>query len=160
MGLGRTMPSAASTAGTEQYREPKVEELKRELAEARRREAATAEVLRVIGTSATNVQPVFDTIVRSAVTLCNGLFSGLFQFDGELVHLVAQHNWPPEALEEAHRVVPAPPNRLITGRAILKRAVVHVPDVELDPEFHHAALPRLIGWRSGFSSRCCAMALP
>ena len=115
MGLGRTMPSAASTAGTEQYREPKVEELKRELAEARRREAATAEVLRVIGTSATNVQPVFDTIVRSAVTLCNGLFSGLFQFDGELVHLVAQHNWPPEALEEAHRVVPAPPNRLITG---------------------------------------------
>ena len=125
------------------------EELRRELAEARRREAATAEVLRVISTSATNVQPVFDTIVRSAVILCNGLFSGLFQFDGELVHLVAQHNWPPEALEEAHRVVPAPPNRLITGRAILKRAVVHVPDVELDPELQHAALPRLIGWRSG-----------
>jgi signal transduction histidine kinase len=145
------MQSEVSTGGTEQYREPTVEELKRELAEARRREAATAEVLRVISTSATNVQPVFDTIVRSAVTLCNGLFSGLFQFDGELVHLVAQHNWTPEALEEAHRIFPAPPNtnRLITGRTILKRAVVHVPDIELDPELQHAALPRLIGWRSG-----------
>ena len=105
------MSSEASTGGTEQYREPTVEELKRELAEARRREAATAKVLRVISTSAANVQPVFDTIVRSAVTLCNGRFSGLFQFDGELVHLVAQHHFPPEALEEAHRIFPAPPNR-------------------------------------------------
>src|SRR5262245_40445849 len=141
------MSSEASTGGTERYREPTVEELRRELAEARRREAATAEVLRVISTSAADVQPVFDTIVRSAVTLCNGGFSGLFQFDGELVHLVAQHNWSPEALEEAIRIFPAPPNRVIAGCAILKRAVVHVPDVELDPELQHAALPRAIGWR-------------
>src|SRR5262245_7375897 len=85
-----TMPFEASTGGTEQCREPTVEDLRRELAEARRREAATAEVLRVISTSATNAHTVFAPIVRSAATLCNGLFSGLFQFDGKLVHLVAQ----------------------------------------------------------------------
>src|SRR5262245_9243059 len=142
--LDLVMPSETSTACADQS----VEELRRELAEARRREAATAEVLRVICTSATNVQTVFATIVRSAVTLCNGLFSGLFHFDGELVHLVAHHNWSPEALEKAHRIFPAPPNRTSTGRAILERAIVHIPDVELDPD-RHRSLPRAIGWRSG-----------
>jgi len=143
------MPFETSTGGTEQCREPTVEDLRRELAEARRREVATAEVLRVISTSATNAHTVFATIVRSAVTLCNGLFSGLFQFDGKLVHLVAQHNWSPEALDEAHRIFPAPPNRIIAARAILKGTVVHIPDVELDPDRHQHSLPRAIGWRSG-----------
>src|SRR5439155_13935198 len=71
-------------------------------------------------------------------------------FDGELLHLVAQHNYTPEALETAHRVFPARPTRaLFTGRTILERAVVHIPDNEIDPEFQHQALSRAIGWRSG-----------
>ena len=111
---------------------------------------ATGEILRVISSSPTDVQPVFDTIVRSAVQLCDGLFSALFQFDGELIHQVAQHNYAPAGLEEAQRIYPARPVRaLLTGRAILERAVVHVPDVELDPEFQHKVLSRAVGWRSG-----------
>src|SRR5437667_5752256 len=93
------------------------EALKRE-AEAQKREAealeqqmATAEILRVISSSPTDVQPVFDTIVRSAVRLCDGLFSGLYRFDGELIHFVAHHNHTPEALEEARRIYPARPTR-------------------------------------------------
>ncbi|MEK7387365.1 MAG: GAF domain-containing protein, partial [candidate division NC10 bacterium] len=82
--------------------------------------------------------------------LCDGLFSALHPFDGELIHLVAQHNFTPEALEAAHRVFPARPSRgLGSGRAILERAVVHIPDHELDPEFQHQALTRVVGWRSG-----------
>jgi two-component system NtrC family sensor kinase len=100
------MPSEVSTAGADQERGCTVEELERELKHARRREAATAEVLRVIGGSPADVQPVFDTIVRNAVRLCDGVFSSLFQFDGELLHFVAQHNYTPEALEEARRVYP------------------------------------------------------
>src|SRR5262245_12951023 len=34
-------------------------------------------------------------------------------------------------------------------RAILKGTVVHIPDVELDPDRHQHSLPRAIGWRSG-----------
>ena len=119
--------------------------------EARNRDlTATSEILRVISSSPTDVQPVFDTIVRSAVRLCDGLFSALFQFDGELIHQVAQHNFTPEALEEVHRVYPARPTRAHgSGRAILERAVVHIPDVELDPEYQHQRLSRAIGFRSG-----------
>src|SRR5207302_5594275 len=90
----------------------------REVTEALEQQTATSEILRVISQSQTDVQPVFDTIVRSAVKLCDGLFSSLFRFDGELIHLIAQHNFTLEALEAAHRVYPAPPTRaLLTGRA-------------------------------------------
>ena len=41
----------------------------RELADAREQQAATSEILRVISSSPTDVQPVFETIVRSAVRL-------------------------------------------------------------------------------------------
>jgi GAF domain-containing protein len=82
--------------------------------------------------------------------LCDGLFSGLFQFDGELIHHVAHYNFTPEALDAARRRYPSRPTRtLMPGRAILERAVVHIPDVEGDPEYRHQALSRAIGWRSG-----------
>src|SRR4029453_9267719 len=111
---------------------------------------ATGEIRRVRSRSQTDVQPVFDTIVQSAVRLCAGLFGALFQFDGELLHMVAHHNYTPEALEAAHRVYPARPSRDHGSvRAIVERAVVHIPDVELDPEHQHRELRRALGQRSG-----------
>ena len=131
--------------------EREAEGLKRE-AVAKEQLAATAEILRVISRSQTDVQPVFDTIAASAVRLCDGLFSALFRFDGELMHQVAQHNYTPEALEAARRVFPARPTRALrAARAILDRAVVHVPDAELDAEFQDPALGRAIGYRSVLS---------
>jgi len=111
---------------------------------------ATGEILRVISGSPTDVQPVFDTIVRSAVRLSGGLFGALFRFDRELLHLVAHHNYSREALEEVRRVFPTHPTRAFgAGRAILDRALVQIPDVELDPEYQQHAVSRAIGWRSG-----------
>src|SRR6266478_2124439 len=52
----------------------------REVTEALDQKTATSEILGVISSSPTDVQPVFDTIVRSAVRLCDGLFSALYQF--------------------------------------------------------------------------------
>src|SRR5262249_27676159 len=128
----------------------RVAESERELAKAQRREAATAEILRVISRSRSDVQLVFETIVKSAVSLCDGLFSGVYRFDGELVHHVAHHNYTTEALEEVRRKFPARPARDFgTGRAILERAVIHIPDVEIDPEYRNRPLSRAIGMRSG-----------
>src|SRR5207245_450488 len=94
-----------------------------QVTEALEQQTATSEILRVISRSQTDVQPVFDTIVKSAVRLCDGLFSALFRFDGELLHRVAQHNFTPEALEASDRVFPVRPTRALgAGRAILERA--------------------------------------
>ena len=121
-----------------------------QITEALEQQTATSEILRVISRSQTDVQPVLDTIVRNAVRLCDGLFSALLQFDGELIHSVAHHNYTPEALEELHRLFPARPTRdLWVGRAILDRAVIHIPDVEAEPEYQHQTLSRAIGYRSG-----------
>jgi signal transduction histidine kinase len=119
--------------------------------ESRNRDlTATSEILQVISTSPTDTQPVFDTIVESAVRLCDGLFGTLWRFDGELIHQVAQHNYSPEALEEMRRIYPCRPSRAHgSARTILERAVVHIPDVEADPEFQIRALSRAVGWRSG-----------
>src|SRR5262245_44042876 len=71
-----------------QQRNAALAEAHAQVTEALDQQTATAEILRVISQSPTDVQPVFDTIVRSAVRLCDGLFSALFQFDGELLHEV------------------------------------------------------------------------
>jgi PAS domain S-box-containing protein len=122
----------------------------RDLTETLDQQTATGEILRVISQSQTDVQPVFDTIVRSAVRLCDGLFSALFRFDGELIHQVAQHNFTPEALEGVRRIYPARPSRAHgSARAILERAVVHIPDVTGDADYLHQELTRAVGFRSG-----------
>ena len=122
----------------------------RALTESLEQQTATGEILRVISSSPTDVQPVFDTIVRSVVRLCDGLFSALFRYDGDLIHQVAQHNFTEEGLEEVRRIYPVRPTRDHgSGRTILKRAVVHIPDVEQDPEYRHRGLTRAVGMRSG-----------
>jgi GAF domain-containing protein/anti-sigma regulatory factor (Ser/Thr protein kinase) len=142
------MASEVPTAGAQQDLPRRVAELERELADARDQQTAAAEILRLIQSSPHHVQPVFDTIVRSAVKLCGGLFSALYRFDGALIHQVAQHNRDLEAFEQVRGAYPRPPTRdRGSGRAILDRAVVHIPDVELDTEYDSIA--PVIGWRSG-----------
>ena len=54
----------------------------RELTEALEQQTATSEILRVISSSPTDLQPVFDAIVQSAVRLCEANSGGVFRFDG------------------------------------------------------------------------------
>jgi GAF domain-containing protein/anti-sigma regulatory factor (Ser/Thr protein kinase) len=123
-----------------------------QVSEALEQQTATSEILRVISRSQTDVQPVFDTIVKSAARLCDGVFGTLVRFDGELLRLVATHNFTPTALDVAHRIWPAAPSRAtVMGRAVLERSVIHVPDVELDREYGHPELPRAAGWRSALA---------
>jgi GAF domain-containing protein len=109
--------------------------------EARNRDlVATSEILQVISRSPTDAQPVFETIIRSAVGLCEAARGNVYRFDGRLIHHVAQHGMTPEQLEASRRDFPRPPSRgSATGRAILTRAVVHI-DIAKDPEYELGAV--------------------
>jgi two-component system NtrC family sensor kinase len=112
---------------------------------------ASGEILRVISNSPTDVQPVFDTIVWSAVRLCDGVIGAVNTFDGELTHCVAVHNYTPEALAAVQRMYPMRPSRQqLSGRAILSRTIVHVPDVLSDPEYA-PDIALAGGWRGGLA---------
>ena len=50
-------------------------------------QSANLDVLRAMSASPSDPQPVFDLIVRSSRDLCGGTGAGLFEYDGELVHL-------------------------------------------------------------------------
>ena len=134
---------AASLKESYESLEQKVEARTRELADANRgltealeQQTATSEILRVISSSPTDVQPVFDAIVRSAVRLCDGLYGTAHGFDGEMVDLAAHYNCTPEVLKTLRERFPMRPDRrMMSGRAILTRDVVLVEDVLTDPEY-------------------------
>ncbi len=114
-----------------------------ETREALERQTATAEILRVISSSPTDVQPTFDAIAAAATTLSGATAGGVFRFDGSLIHFVAHHGWTAAELDAVRGVFPLPPGRgSITARAILTRAVAHVADLAADPEFEHMSLSK------------------
>jgi PAS domain S-box-containing protein len=121
----------------------------RDLTETLEQQTATAEILRVISSSPTDVQPVFDAIADSAARLCEAHFCHLFRFDGELLHFVAQHGLSPEGVEAVRRGYPMAPGRgSAAARAVLSGLIEHIPDVHTDPDYGHAAIARAATFRS------------
>jgi hypothetical protein len=64
----------------------------RALTETLEQQTATGEILRVISSSPTDVQPVFATIARNARRLCEADSAAVFTYDGELIHLESLAN--------------------------------------------------------------------
>jgi signal transduction histidine kinase len=107
----------------------------RELIQALEQQTATSEILRVISRSPTDVQPVFETIAHSVARLCDGIFTGVLRLDSEHLHLVAHYGFTPEALAEYQRIYPLSLTRdNVSTRAVVDRAVVHVPDIDAAPD--------------------------
>jgi two-component system, NtrC family, sensor kinase len=102
--------------------------------EARNRDlTATSEILQVIASSPTDVQPVFDTIMRSVVRLCGAKFCVAYRYDGERLHMIAHDNLNPETLASLNARYPQPPSReTATGISTLERRIVHIPDSTID----------------------------
>src|SRR5262249_60686336 len=95
-----------------------------------------AEILRVISSSPTNVQPVFDAIVRSAARLCQATFStvGLFA-DGQL-SLGSVEGVDPAGIAALRRTWPRPADRsTATGRAGLEGRLVQIADASSDSTY-------------------------
>ena len=143
-GLGSTRTKARTDVDSLRAANAELEE---KLAEALEQQAATSEILRVISTSPTDVQPVFETIVRNAVSLCGSLFANVFRFDGELLHFAAGHNVGPSYVELLRAKYPMRPDpSQVSGRVLLTKSVVRLEDVLADPDYDQR-FPQAMGWR-------------
>src|SRR5262245_41764063 len=127
------------------------ESLKREK-EGQEQQTATAEILRVISSSPSDIQPVFEAIVQNAVKLCEGLFGTVLRLDGDRLHLAAHHNLSPAGLQAYREHYPVVVNlrETVASGAILDRRVVQVIDSN-DPAvpLRSVAMARATSFRGG-----------
>ena len=91
--------------------------------------AATSEILRVIASSPTDIQPVFDAVAETAVRLCESSDAEIFRRDGDRLLLVAHHGPIPS------RTLAVPLVRgTFNGRTVLDGRTFHVADLQSETD--------------------------
>jgi GAF domain-containing protein len=110
-----------------------------DLTEALEQQTATADVLEVISRSAFDLQAVFETVAESSVRLCGADRAFIFRFDGEFLRMVVAHNSSKEFAEWVATHPIRPGRHSGSARAALERRTIHIPDVQVDPEFTYGA---------------------
>jgi GAF domain-containing protein len=108
-----------------------------ELRVALEQQTATSELLKVIGRSTFDLQPVFETLAENAVRLCEAERAILFRHDSQLLRVAAHKNASPEMMAFAERNPIAPGRHSVVARAALERRTVHVQDVRADAEYSY-----------------------
>ena len=116
----------------------------RELTESLEQQTATSEVLQVISSSPGDLQPVFETMLHSAVRICDAKFGNIFRWEGDALHLVATHNIPPAFAEVRRRspFSPGPENPI--GRMVATKAVVQVADLAAEQRYIDRRDPAIV----------------
>jgi GAF domain-containing protein len=115
-----------------------VQQRTQELTESLEHQTATSEVLRVISSSAGDLQPVFERVLDNATRLCNAKFGNLFLLRGDEFQYVASHGVPsafterikqqPRGTLREHQYTPL-------ARVARTKKVVHVADLAEDESY-------------------------
>jgi signal transduction histidine kinase len=110
-------------------REPRAN-LEKKLAEALEQQTATAEILRIISTSPTDLRTALDAVVKSAAHFCDADDVTIFELDGQELRAVAHWGAIPQdigvrfACSRGH----------VSGRTVLERRTIHVIDLQAEAE--------------------------
>jgi GAF domain-containing protein len=107
-----------------------------DLQESLEYQTATSDVLKVISRSTFDLQPVLDTVIATAARLCQAYIAGLVVRRGTEYRYVATTADVTPEYDAAVRALSILPGRgTVAARVLLERRVVHVLDVEADPEY-------------------------
>src|SRR6516165_1833404 len=142
----RTAPVAGGSS-SDNGQEAEIARLTRELSEAQEQQTATAEVLKIISTSPTELQPVLEVVARSAARFCDADDVTIFELDGQYLHITAAH-WGAVPQDVGARF-PCVRGH-VSGRAVLDRKPVHVTDLHAEAEEfpEGSAFARRLGFRT------------
>src|SRR5215472_6724042 len=135
----KTLKVVRHSSSSASRQETEVVRLTHELKEAHEQQAATSEVLEIIGHSTFDLQRVLDSLLEKAVRLCDADRGFIFTHDGDGYRLAANYGHSAEFVEKIAKRYPITLDRgSASGRAILERRVVHIPDILADPEYRWA----------------------
>ncbi len=98
-----------------------------ETKESLEQQTATAEILRVIASSPTDLQPVMEAVAENAARVCGAMDSSIFRLEGEYLRLVARHG----SLRRLLAIGDAIPvsSGSLGGRVVGDRRTIHIEDI-------------------------------
>ena len=101
-----------------------------ELKESLEQQTATSEILGVIASSPTDIQPVLDVVAENAARVCGATDAVMLRVDGNVLTRVAHYGPVPNMRPEA----PPISRGWVTGRAVVDRRTIHIHDLEAESE--------------------------
>jgi GAF domain-containing protein len=133
--LARTLANHASIAIENARLLGELSKRTRDLEEALEYQAAVSDVLKVISRSAFDLQPVLDTVVKTAARLCAAEGGAITLRDGEVYRYVATTGVSSDFSKVLREQAFEPGRGTMAGRVALEGTVVHIADITADSDY-------------------------
>ena len=127
-----------------------------DLSESLQQQTAVGDVLKTISRSTFDLQPVLDTLVETAMHLCDADMAFILRRDGDIYRAGAAVGYATDFIEFLKSNPITPGHGTITGRTVLERRTVQIPDVAADPEYTMSESTTLGPNAPRSACRCCA----